>query len=252
MRPFWLSCLLAWLVVLPISLAAGGARQSLHREYREYSRAGEPGCRSPRTQMAWRHGPLTLTIGDEIIDRVLAVVAGNLIMLSDVRAAIELGLVSPGSAPDPVREVLSRLIDRALVLAEVDRYAPPEPAAEAVDRAVQAVRRRFSTPEAFAAALARVGMGDTHLREALREDLRIRAYLDQRFTVVSPTDDELGRYYRDHPDAFTRDGRLVPFDDARQDVAQAVVTDRRRALVDDWVAGLRRQAEITDLYAPAP
>jgi len=187
---------------------------------------------------------------DEIIDRVLAVAAGSLIMLSDVRAALEFGFVSPGSAPDPVREVLSRLIDRALVLAEVDRYAPPEPSAGAVDRAVQAVRLRFSTPDAFAAALARVGMGDKYLRETLREDLRIRAYLDQRFTVVAPTDDDLGRFYRDHPEMFTRNGRLALFDDVRQDVAQAVVTDRRRLLVDEWMAGLRRRSEISDLYVP--
>ncbi len=192
-----------------------------------------------------------VTAADEIIDRVLAVAAGNLIMLSDVRAALEFGLVSPGSAPDPVREVLSRLVDRALVLAEVDRYAPPEPSAAAVDHALQAVRLRFSTPKAFAAALARVGMGDKYLRETLRGDLRIRAYLDQRFTVVAPTDDDLGRYYRDHPGAFTRNGRLIPFDEARQDVAQAVVTDRRRALVDEWMAGLHRRAEIADLYVPA-
>jgi hypothetical protein len=209
MRPVLSSCLLALLVVFPVTAAS------------------------------------------EIIDRVLAVAAGNLIMLSDVRAALEFGLASPGSAPDPVREVLSRLIDRALVLAEVDRYAPPEPSEGAVDHAVQAVRLRFATPEAFAAALARVGMGDKYLRETLREDLRIRAYLDQRFTVVAPTDDDLGRYYRDHPDAFTRNGRLVPFGEARQDVAQAAVTDRRRALVDDWMAGLRRRAEIADLYVPA-
>ncbi len=196
--------------------------------------------------------PVRLVAVEEIIDRVLAVAAGSLIMLSDVRAALEFGLVSPGPAPDPVREALSRLIDRALVLAEVDRYAPPEPSAEAVDRALQAARLRFSTPEAFTAALARVGMGDRHLRETLREDLRIRAYLDQRFTVVAPTDDDLGRFYRDHQEMFTRNGRLAPFDDVRQDVAQAFVTDRRRVLVDEWVAGLRRRAEIADLYAPAP
>src|SRR6202023_674326 len=123
-----------------------------------------------------------------------------LVMFPPLTAALQVGFVSRGSAPDPVREVLSRLIDRALVLAEVDRYAPPEPSVEAVDAAVLAVRLRFSTPEAFAAALARVGMGDRYLRETLREDLRIRAYLDQRFTVVAPTDDDLGRYYRDHPD----------------------------------------------------
>ena len=210
MRPLLSSCLLALLVAVPVRLAAV----------------------------------------DEIIDRVLAVAAGSLIMLSDVKAALEFGFVSPGSAPDPVREVLSRLIDRALVLVEVDRYAPPEPSAEAVDSAVQAVRLRFSAPEAFTAALARVGMGDKYLRETMREDLRIRAYLDQRFTVVAPTDDDLGRYYRDHPDMFTRNGRLVPFGDVRQDVAQAVMTDRRRVLVDEWIAGLRRRAEIADLYVP--
>src|SRR5262249_25957586 len=53
---------------------------------------------------------------DEIIDRVLAVVAGDMIMLSDVIAARDLGLVQPVTAADPIREVLSRLIDRALIL----------------------------------------------------------------------------------------------------------------------------------------
>src|SRR4051794_32482748 len=79
----------------------------------------------------------------ETIDRVLAVVAGQLIMLSDVTAAIDLGLQTPDGATDPVRAVLSKLIDRELVLAEVDRYAPAEPTAEAVDREIQHVRQRF-------------------------------------------------------------------------------------------------------------
>jgi hypothetical protein len=184
----------------------------------------------------------------EVIDRVLAVAAGNLILLSDVNAARDLGLVAPGEAPDPLREILSRLIDRALVLAEVDRYAPPEPDAAAVDQAVEAVRARFATPEALAAALARVGISETHLRETRRGDLRIRAYLEQRFTVAQPGEEELGRYYRDHPELFTRNGQLVPFAGARQDVVQAAVADRRRTLANDWIAGLRRRADVIDLY----
>ena len=53
----------------------------------------------------------------ETIDRVLAVVAGQLIMLSDVNAVRELGIVNvrPDS-PDPTAEVLARLIDRELML----------------------------------------------------------------------------------------------------------------------------------------
>jgi hypothetical protein len=145
----------------------------------------------------------------ETIDRVLAVVNGNLITLSDVTAARELGLVLPGSVSDPIRAILSSLIDRALQLSEVERYAPPEPAADALDRELETVRARFPTGAAFEAALARSGIDLQRLREMLREDLRIRAYLVQRFVSAA---------------------------------------DRRQQLIADWLAGLRRRAELTDLY----
>jgi hypothetical protein len=148
----------------------------------------------------------------ETIDRVLAVVAGRLIMLSDVTAARDLRLVPPGGGADPVREVLTRLIDRELVLVEVDRYAPSEPTADAVDREVQRVRARFASEADLDAALARSGIDEKHLRETLRQDLRMRAYLDQRFAAAS---------------------------------------DRRPAVVEEWMAGLRRRGDVMDLYLPA-
>lgn len=148
-------------------------------------------------------------VAAETIDRVLAVVAGQLITLTDVTAAIDLGLQSPDAAADPVRAVLTKLIDRELVLAEVDRYAPPEPSAGAVDVAVERVRQRFASSGAFDAALARSGIDEPHLRETLRQDLRMRAYLDQRFNAAS---------------------------------------DRRVTLVDEWLAGLRRRGGVIDLY----
>jgi hypothetical protein len=151
---------------------------------------------------------------EEIIERVLAVAGGKIIMLSDVRAALDLGLVDTGGASDPLREALTRLIDRALVLAEVDRYLPPEPSAADVDRRFQSVTARLLSRPSLAAALARHGMDEGQLRERLREDLRIQAYLDQRFV--------------------------------------ADTADRHRVLVDEWVAGLRRRAEIVDLYRPLP
>src|SRR6267378_3725452 len=83
----------------------------------------------------------------ETIDRVLAVVAGQLITLSDVTAARDLGLQSVDGAADPVRAILSKLIDRELILAEVDRYAPPEPTADAIDREVERIRARFSSAD---------------------------------------------------------------------------------------------------------
>jgi hypothetical protein len=150
----------------------------------------------------------------EVVDRVLAVVAGQLIMLSDVTAVRDLGIIQPVAGADPVGSVLARLIDRELMLAEVDRYAPPEPDTADIDREVAAVRARFPSQQAFDATLARSGIDVTHVREIERQNLRLRAYLDQRFVL---TDND---------------------------------AERRQSLIDDWVAGLRRRTAIIDLYKP--
>ena len=147
----------------------------------------------------------------EILDRVLAVVGGDVITLSDVTAARDLGLQSTESAADPVRAVLSKLIDRELILVEVERYAPPEPPSAAVDAEVAKVRARFPSADAFNAALTRSGIDEKHLRETLRQDLRIRSYEDQRFAAAG---------------------------------------DRRDQLIAEWVANLRRRGDIMDLYLP--
>src|SRR5205085_6678383 len=85
----------------------------------------------------------TTVVSAETIDRVLAVVAGQLIMLSDVVAVRDLGIVTADAGGDPVGSVLTKLVDRELMLAEVDRYAPPEPENADIDREVAAVRSRF-------------------------------------------------------------------------------------------------------------
>jgi hypothetical protein len=192
--------------------------------------------------------PATVVRADEVIDRVLAVVGVEMITLTDVTAARDLGLIAPGTAPDPIRAILSQLIDRELILAEVDRYAPPEPSADAVDRGVTTVRSRFATDRAFRDALTRSGIDEKHLRETVRQDLRIQVYLDQRFAVPPWTDEDLGKYYREHLQAFTRGGAELPFDAVRAQVIQAATAGRRRQLVDEWVGGLRRRADLIDLY----
>ena len=54
----------------------------------------------------------------QVIDRVLAVVSGTVILMSDARAAISLGLFDAGKAADPVEAAMRWLIDRQLVLDE--------------------------------------------------------------------------------------------------------------------------------------
>lgn len=150
----------------------------------------------------------------EIIDRVLAVVGGVVITQSDAMAAIDVGLVTVGQAGDPIGAALAQLIDRELMLLEVVRYAPQEPAADAVDRRLQAARARFASPAAWEAMMARSGLDEPRLRKLLRDQVGIDAYLDQRFG------------------------------------APPLTPERRTALIAEWVNGLRRRTEITNTYLP--
>lgn len=148
----------------------------------------------------------------EVIDRVMAVVNRQPILLSDVNAAMLFQLVPRSEVGDPVASTLDRLIERALILEEVERYQPPEPAPEEIEKRVDAIRQRLGTAEACQKALASVGMTDPQLRSHLRDDLRSVTYINQRFGEADP--------------------------------------DARETLIAEWVASLRRRAEVTVLYLP--
>lgn len=196
----------------------------------------------------------------EIIDRVMVVVEGEAITQSDVDAAIALGLVGAAEPAlgSPREAVLERLIDRALVLREVRRYVPLDPTPDALDARWQEIRARFRSSEAWVQALARSGMEEPRLREIVRDDLRIAAYLEERFaSPPGPSDEEVVAYYNAHASELTRAGRLPPLADLRDDIRQRLGAERRAAIVGDWLSGLRRRYDVRRLSgapeaSPAP
>jgi hypothetical protein len=188
----------------------------------------------------------------DVIDRILAVVGGEMITLSDVNSALRFGLVPPPADRDPIRSALDALINRQLELVEVNRYQPPEPAAQAIEERLTAIHKRFPTAPDFDKALAQSGLTPDELRARLRDDERISTYLDQRFGVgLQVSDEDLVAYYRSHETAFTRAGVLRPYSEVREQVRAMVLNEKRQELIKDWLAGLRRRAEITDLYLRA-
>ena len=152
---------------------------------------------------------VAIQAGAEVIDRVMAVVDGQPITLSDVDAALTFQLVTPPAQADRLAGALDRLIDRALMLTEVERYHPAPPPADQVEARVAEIEQRAGSPAAFDRQLAAVGLSRDQLRRWVRDDLLIRAYLDERFGVSTPG---------------------------------------RAGLVRDWIASLRRRAEITTPY----
>jgi hypothetical protein len=144
----------------------------------------------------------------ELIERTLAIVAGQAITLSDVQTAQTLGLVPASS---DVAVVADRLIERALMLREAERYAPLEPEQAEIDRLLADITKRVSKTELDRALLVG-GFTESRLRAWVRDDLRIAAYLNQRFA------------------------------------AAGAAGQTRADLIADWVADLRRRTPVIELW----
>ena len=189
--------------------------------------------------MVW----LTPLAAQQLLDRIVARVDGNAITLTDVKAAIALG-IGGMSATAGEAAATELLIDRQLMLGEVERFAPREPSPADVAREAAAMTARVGGN--LGALTRETGVDQARILEIARDTLRIQGYLNQRFgTATQLTEEEVLQYYRIHPEEFTRDGRLIPFGEAEPLAREHAAAERRMTTVAQWLRDLRGRAQIT-------
>jgi hypothetical protein len=182
-----------------------------------------------------------LASAQQLLDKVLARIGSSAITLSDVRAAAGLALVDAKTPDDPA--ALSQVIDRQLMLMEVARFPPAEPSAAAIDQQVEAMKKRAGP--ALAELMKSTGLDEARLRDLARDALRIQAYIMQRFgTIAIVGEDDARRYYDDHKAQFTRNGQLIPFEDAEAEARRLASAARLQESIAQWVRDLRMRAEV--------
>jgi hypothetical protein len=195
-------------------------------------------------------GRPSIASAQQLIDRVLARVASNAITLTDVRAAIGLGVVQ--TAPGENAETVARdqLIERELLLEEIARFPPPEPAAADIEKEV--ARLDANAGRQLESLMQATGVDAQRIRDMARDTLRIQAYVNQRFgTAAVAGDDEARQYYDTHQTEFTRNGVVAPFLEVIAEARQRASTDRRRTLVNQWIRDLRARADVVLVNNPA-
>jgi hypothetical protein len=181
----------------------------------------------------------------ELIERTLAIVGTQVITLSDARAAVRLGLIEAERSADP-SSVTQLLVDRELILREVQRYAPPAPSESSIDARLDEVKKALGGEGEWARLLEETAFTEVRLRAWVRDDLRAVAYLAQRFASAStPTDAEIARAFTEQRAEFDRAG--TAFEEAAPILRERMVVARRRELIADWVSDLRRRTEVVIL-----
>lgn len=182
-----------------------------------------------------------------VLDKILAIVNGEVVTMSDVRAARELRLVG---GPEAMTEdgVLDALIERRLTIAEVGRYTSAEPAAVDVETRRKTWEASLPRGTDTATVLRAVGMRDAALAAWFKDDLRMAAYLEQRFTAAAqPTRQQAQTYFQQHSADFAVNGVTPLFASVEPEVRRRVAAERRATRIKDWVDSLKQRAEIRRL-----
>lgn len=156
-----------------------------------------------------------LVNGAELVDRVVAVVNDDVILLSELETTIQpylKRLAEAGYPPEKERqmrfkvreEILSQLIDRTLTDQEVRRIGlNVEP--DEIDKAIERVKQaHMLTDETLRQAIAKQGYTLEQYRENVRQQI-LRSKLVNREiksrTVI--TAEDVKAYYESHPEEFS-------------------------------------------------
>lgn len=205
------------------------------------------GASAPPSGSAQTPAPAPGAGGELLLDRTVAIVGGAVVTQSEIDLAVALGLVTPGT--NGAATGADAVVDRRLMLHEVARFSPPDPDPAAVEARLAAMRAQAGGAAAVAAALARSGFTAARLAAWVRDDLRITAYLDQRFASAgAPMEADVAGYLEAHASEFARAG--VTPDEIPAAARARLVIERRRDLITDWMADLRRRTEVVEFRRP--
>jgi hypothetical protein len=121
--------------------------------------------------------------GEQVeIDRTLWSYNGTIITTSDVWQARQLKLVPGDATTDD--QVLRALQNRQLMLLEIRRVPPPAPAAADIAAHRREWESSFGAGADMRMLLTKAGMSERACDGWLTDDLRIRAYLRERFGML--------------------------------------------------------------------
>ncbi|HDI60286.1 MAG TPA: hypothetical protein ENF48_08040 [Desulfobacteraceae bacterium] len=198
----------------------------------------------------------------ELVDRIVAVVNDDVILLSELEQAMAPyveRLSAMGYSPEKEQqmrykireEVLNQLIDRQLTDQEVRRLGISVTPAE-IDSAIERVKEaNFLTDETLREAVAQQGYTMAQYRENVSSQILRTKLVNQEIrsrTVI--TSEDIKAYYESHPEEFAGKRRyhlrsiLLPRD--LPDLA------RRQRQVDDALEGGAPFAEVARQYSQAP
>jgi len=186
--------------------------------------------------------------GGQVIDRVVAVIAGQVLTLSELSFEARVALVQRGGVraaeasldEETLRGALDLAINQRLLVAGADRLQAFAAERSAVEARVKGFRERFEDEPALLAFLTRYDADLEQLTAVLERGVRAERILDSRIRLRAQVSEaEARRYWEEHK--ATMGG---PYEGVREALKERLMRERYGQLAKEEFARVRADARV--------
>jgi parvulin-like peptidyl-prolyl isomerase len=192
-----------------------------------------------------------------VLDRLVAVVNGDVILESDVDEERRFEEIQPyRAASDSTRaRIIERLIDRGLILQQAALEPEEAVSDKDLDAQIATLRRdiaackeyRCETDEGWKRFLGSHGFTEQEFRARWLQRMQLLRFIEVRFrNGVSIKDDEVQAYYEKTmlPEYARRKVTPPPLDTVKRRIEEVLLQQQVTALLQDWLKSLRAQGSV--------
>ena len=185
----------------------------------------------------------------EVIDRIVARVDNDVILLSDVRLLAHYQLLVDGKSESDW-EILNRLIDQWIVRSEATAARTPKPSEAEIDRGQQRLLQSFASPDDYEARRKLSGLSEADVRRLTANQIYLNNYLDSRFRPsVQVNEQAIQDFYQNSllPRAKARGQNPPTLDAAHDYIQEALVQKGINQQADLWLNESKARIHVTKM-----
>jgi hypothetical protein len=185
----------------------------------------------------------------EVVDRIVARVENDVILLSDILTLSRYQQFLDGKSETDA-QILDRLIDQWIVRTEAEVSRSPRASEEDIERSVSRLKNSFTSEQEYEARKKQAGLSDQDIRAMTATQLYLSYYLESRFRPSVQIDPKaIEDFYQNTvlPRAKARGQDPPTLEAARDSIQEALVQNGINEQAERWLKESRLRLHIEKL-----
>jgi parvulin-like peptidyl-prolyl isomerase len=181
-----------------------------------------------------------------LLDRIVARVEGDVILLSDLRRLSRYQNLVDGKKEGD-NQILDRLIDQWIVRNEADTARFPHPSDVEIARGLERLLGAFDSLDEYQSRKKSLGLSDTDLQKMIADQLYLSKYLDSRFRpAVQITPAAIDDFYQQAVVARAKARKQQPptLEASREYIQEALMQRGINEQADRWLQESRTRLHV--------